>query len=184
MCGSGRELRSHTVLTYPGEVSSWISSWLAGEPVVTERDARADSVSTPTYRGERLGLPETGVGAVARPARKLAAFLIDCVLAALIASVFVHPRFGDPVSMQGQNYWSTLVWALITVIGVGFFGVTPGMTCLGIRVARLDGGTMVGPLRALLRTVLTALIVPAVIWDVDFRGWHDRAAGTVVVRLR
>ncbi|HWC80596.1 MAG TPA: RDD family protein [Pseudonocardiaceae bacterium] len=163
-------------------MSSWISSWLAGESLVTERESTPRSADS--YRGERLGLPEDGAGAVARPARKLGAFLIDLVIAALITSLFTHPSFTDPGSMSAQNYWSTLVWALITLVGVGFFGLTPGMTFLGIRVARLDGRAMVGPLRALLRTVLTALIVPAVIWDVDFRGWHDRAVGTVVVRLR
>jgi len=32
-----------------------------------------------------------------------------------------------------------------------------------------------------LRTVLLAALVPAVVWDRDRRGLHDRAAGTVVV---
>ena len=136
------------------------------------------------YRGERLGLPETGAGAVARPARKVAAFAIDLVCAGLITSLFVPWRFTDTGAMQTFNTWATVTWAAITLVGVGFFGLTPGMTLLGIRVARLDGRSMVGPLRALLRTVLTVLVIPPVIWDVDFRGWHDRAAGTVVIRLR
>lgn len=166
-------------------VSSWISSWLAGSDPVTERNEAPEPAETAqSHRGERFGLPETGPGAVARPARKLGAFLLDCVLAALITSAFTHPNFTDPLAMQAQNYWSTVTWALITVIGVGFFGMTPGMLFLGIRVARLDGVAMLGPLRALLRTVLIALIVPAVIWDGDFRGWHDKAVRTVVVRIR
>lgn len=162
-------------------MSSWISSWLAGESPDTEREQAS---AAEQYRGERLGLPETGAGAVARPARKFAAFVIDLACAGLITSFFVPLRFADPVAMQTYNTWSTLVWAVITLIGVSFFGLTPGMTFLGIRVARLDGKAMVGPLRALLRTVLVALLIPPVIWDVDFRGWHDKAAGTVVVRLR
>lgn len=169
------------MLAYPWQVSSWISSWLAGESPNTQRER---TPVTELYRGERLGLPETGAGAVARPARKLAAFLIDLICAGLITSFFVPWRFTDASAMQAYNTWSTVTWALITVIGVGFFGLTPGMAFLGIRVARLDGGTMVGPPRAIARTVLIALILPPVIWDIDFRGWHDRVAGTVVVRLR
>ena len=162
-------------------MSSWISSWLAGETPDTERE---QTPATELYRGERLGLPESGAGAVARPARKVGAFLVDLVCAGLITSFFVPLRFTDPAAMQTYNTWSTIVWAVITLVGVGFFGLTPGMTVLGIRVVRLDGKAMVGPLRALLRTVLTALVVPPVIWDIDFRGWHDKAAGTVVIRLR
>ncbi|MFE4466652.1 RDD family protein, partial [Oerskovia sp. NPDC056781] len=30
--------------------------------------------------------------------------------------------------------------------------------------------------------VLLCLVVPAVVWDGDGRGMHDKAAGTVIVR--
>jgi len=33
-----------------------------------------------------------------------------------------------------------------------------------------------------IRTVLLCLFIPAVIWDRDQRGMHDRLAGTVLVR--
>jgi uncharacterized RDD family membrane protein YckC len=82
------------------------------------------------------------------------------------------------------NYWAMLVWFVITVGAVSFFGFTAGMAALGIRVARLDGATMVGPLRAIPRTLLTAVIIPAAIWDADGRGMHDKAVGTVVLRTR
>jgi uncharacterized RDD family membrane protein YckC len=38
--------------------------------------------------------------------------------------------------------------------------------------------------RALLRTALVALVLPALARDGDGRGWHDRAASTIVVRTR
>ena len=38
--------------------------------------------------------------------------------------------------------------------------------------------------RALLRTALIALVMPALVRDEDGRGWHDRATRTVVVRTR
>jgi hypothetical protein len=39
-----------------------------------------------------------------------------------------------------------------------------------------------GVWRPLARTVLLCLVVPAVIWDRDQRGMHDRLIGTVLVR--
>jgi len=40
----------------------------------------------------------------------------------------------------------------------------------------------IGVWRPALRTVLLCLAVPAVIWDTDQRGLHDRLSGTVLVR--
>jgi uncharacterized RDD family membrane protein YckC len=147
------------------------------------RETDADGRSA-GYRGERLGLPRDGVGSVASLGRRLVALLVDLVIGSLIAALFVHPRFMQADSMQTLNYWGVLVWFLITVVAIAFFGFTPGMALLGIRAARVDGVTMVGPIRAIIRTVLIAVIVPAVIWDADGRGLHDKAARTIVVNTR
>jgi uncharacterized RDD family membrane protein YckC len=64
---------------------------------------------------------------------------------------------------------------------VGTLGCTIGHRLLGIRVVRL-GGAAAGPLHALIRTILLAVVIPAVIWDRDTRGLHDKIAGTVTVR--
>jgi uncharacterized RDD family membrane protein YckC len=161
-------------------VSSWIESWLAGTPATDQGEAE----ETQAYRGERLGLPEEGIGSVASMGRRLGAFLIDCVVAGLITSLFTHPNLTDAAGMQAQNYWSVLTWFLITVIGTSLFGVTVGMAVLRIRVVRMDGASMLGPFRAVPRAVLVGLIIPVVIWDADHRGLHDRLFGTVVVNVR
>ena len=132
--------------------------------------------ATQKWRGERLGLPETGPGSVATIGSRVLALAIDAVLAALIAFPFTAPALP-------QN-WSLVPWFLITVGTVSFFGCTPGMWLLGIRVARTDGATMVGPLRAIPRTIMVAVIIPAAIWDADGRGLHDKAVGTIVLRFR
>jgi uncharacterized RDD family membrane protein YckC len=64
---------------------------------------------------------------------------------------------------------------------VGTLGCTIGQRLLGIRVVRLDGAGA-GPFRALIRTALLAVVIPAVIWDRDTRGFHDKIAGTVTIR--
>ncbi len=115
---------------------------------------------------------------------RFAALLLDLVIAGLVTSLFVPMDVARPEVMQTFNYWSVLVWFLISVAAVSLFGFTAGMAALGIRVARLDGAAMVGPLRAVPRAVMTAVIVPAVIWDADSRGMHDKAVGTIVLRTR
>ncbi|WP_406692242.1 RDD family protein [Saccharopolyspora sp. ID03-671] len=128
----------------------------------------------PAFRGEKLGLPESGPGSAAPLGKRLLAFVVDLVLAALITAAFTAPAYpGD---------WSLLTWLIITVVPVSFFGATPGMALAKIWVARVDSTSMVGPLRALMRGLLTVLIIPAVIWNFDGRSWHDRLSGTLVLR--
>ena len=158
-------------------------TWLAGGKAAAKPQVRED----PTRQrrpGERYGLPETGVGAVAGLGRRLLGFVVDCVVAALITSPFVQVHLASPNATQSASYWSLLTWFVITVIGTGFFGTTPGMVLAGIRVARIDGRPMLGPWRAAIRAILVMLIVPAVIWDADRRGLHDKAAGTIVLAAR
>jgi uncharacterized RDD family membrane protein YckC len=52
---------------------------------------------------------------------------------------------------------------------------------LHLRVLRPDG-QLAGFGAALMRTVLLGMVIPALIWDRDGRGLHDRASGVVVVR--
>jgi uncharacterized RDD family membrane protein YckC len=128
------------------------------------------------WRGERLGLPQTGPGSVATIGSRVLALVVDGVLAGLIAFAFTAPAWP-------QN-WSLVPWFLITITMVSFFGFTPGMWLLGIRVARIDGVAMVGPFRAIPRTIMVGVIIPAVVWDSDGRGLHDKAVGTIVLKFR
>jgi uncharacterized RDD family membrane protein YckC len=157
-------------------VSRWIGSWLSGPRAALEPAESSGEQADQQWRGERLGLPESGPGSVATLGSRGVALLIDAVLAALVAGLFTAPRLP-------QN-WSLLSWFLITVISVSFFGFTPGMGALGIRVARMDGAAMVGPIRAIPRTIMAGLILPVLFMNADGRGLHDRVAGTIVLRFR
>jgi uncharacterized RDD family membrane protein YckC len=144
----------------------------------------ADGSQSPRWPGERFGLLKGGVGSVAAGGSRFLAFVIDLVLASLLTSLFLRPNFQDPVVMNSYNLWAVCVWALITIVPVALFSFTPGMAVTGVRVARLDGATMVGVWRALVRTGLTFLIIPAAVRNLDGRSWLDRLTGTVVVRMR
>jgi hypothetical protein len=168
----------HWIVTwfYSEGVTRWTGSWLSGPRAALEPGEDAGDRPAQSYPGERLGLPKDGPGSVAGTGVRALALLIDAVLAGLVAGLFTAPELP-------QN-WSLLSWFLITVIAVSFFGFTPGMKLLGIRVARLGENPMVGVIRAVPRTLLVALIIPAAIWDADRRGLHDKLFSTVVVRTR
>ncbi|MDF3297204.1 RDD family protein [Streptomyces tropicalis] len=149
-----------------------IGSWLSG-PRAAAEDAGADFGA----RGERLGLPEEGPGSIARPGRRIAALAVDWALCLLIASGLITHGYD-----QATGNWALLILFVLGVLTVGTVGFTPGKRLLGLRVVALGTGR-VNPLRAALRTALLCLAVPALIWDRDGRGLHDRLAGTVEVRL-
>jgi uncharacterized RDD family membrane protein YckC len=158
-------------------VSRVTGSWLSGGIGETGDEPQE-------WPGERLGLPKEGPGSVAPRGVRLLALLIDLVLMSLATSVFVEVDVNRPEVMQQFNYTSGVVWFVITSVMIALFGFTAGKALLGLRVVRLDGKPMVGPVRAVPRTLLTALLLPAAIADADSRGLHDKVTGTVVVRTR
>lgn len=164
---------------YAGRVSRWTGTWLSGPGAGHESDE-----GPVRYRGERLGAPERGLGSVASTGIRLGALVLDLVLASLVTSVFLRPDYDDPSRMWQFNVWSGVVWLLITVAGVALAGFTPAKALLGMRVVRMDGQPLVGPFRAIPRTLLVALVIPAAIVDKDGRGLHDKVAGTIVLRTR
>ena len=149
-----------------------IGSWLSG-PRAAAEEAGVDF----GYRGQQLGLPEDGPGSIARPGRRLGALAVDWGISLLIAYGLITDGYG-----QATSNWALLLFFLMSVLTVGTVGYTPGKRLFGLRVVTLETGT-VNPLRALLRTALLCVAIPALIWDRDGRGLHDRLARTVEVRI-
>ncbi|WP_149551382.1 RDD family protein [Streptomyces marokkonensis] len=150
-----------------------IGSWLSGPRAALE-EAGAEF----GYRGEQLGLPESGPGSIARPGRRLGALAVDWGLCMLIAYGLVT----DGYDGQATGNWALLVFFVLSVLTVGTVGFTPGKRLFGLRVVALGTGR-VQPLRGLVRSALLCLAVPALVWDRDGRGLHDRLARTVEVRI-
>jgi uncharacterized RDD family membrane protein YckC len=155
-------------------MARWIESWLPGTSASPAGRASA------SYPGERLGLPPQGPGSAAGFGRRLATLTVDWLLAYLVAGLFAGP---DALGSSNLSWIVLGVWFAVTAASVAAFGITPGMAVLGIRAASLTS-TFVGVPRALLRTALIALVIPALARDEDGRGWHDRATNAVVVRTR
>lgn len=148
----------------------WTQTWLGGA-----RSAGVD-LGEP---GERLGLPGGGSGAVASYGRRLVGLFVDWGLSMLVASLLARSFGWDP---SQRSMWTLVVFAIQAWILTALLGTTIGKRLCGIRVIRLDGRP-VGLGWALARTLLLVLVVPALIWDRDYRGLHDRAANTVVVNM-
>ncbi|CAN5121560.1 RDD family protein [soil metagenome] len=153
-----------------------MGGWLDGPPAgVTGADG--------TSRGARLGLPATGSGSLAPLGRRMLALVIDWAACLAISAAFFHR---DAMATLG-------VFAIENVVLVGTLGMTVGHRLLGLRVVRLVRAVPAparpaapagqpGLLAGAVRAVLLCLVVPAVVWDADGRGMHDRLAGTVIVR--
>lgn len=105
--------------------------------------------------------------------RRFGALLIDWALCLVAGSFYADPR--------GVAWPPVLVLIILNTIGIGLFGQTPGMLLAGIQCISIRDGGAIGLGKALLRAFLLALLIPAVIMDTSRRGWHDRAAGSVMI---
>lgn len=147
-----------------------VAGWLEG-PKASLQDQGYDF----GFKGERLGLPESGPGSVAGMGRRFLALTIDwlaCFLVAnLISSTSPPPAFLPLVIFFAE------VAVLTALTGSSF-----GQRIVGIRVISLTRGRL-DPARTALRTLLLCLVVPPLIFDRDQRGLHDKAADSVAVRV-
>jgi uncharacterized RDD family membrane protein YckC len=119
--------------------------------------------------------PETAGSDTAGFGRRFGALLIDWALCTLVASLLVDDLRANPWPQLG-------VFVLVHAFFVGLFGQTPGMWLARIRCVSITDGGAVGLPRAILRALLLALVIPAVISDGDGRGLHDRAARSIMIR--
>ncbi|NYJ19256.1 RDD family protein [Glaciibacter psychrotolerans] len=123
------------------------------------------------WPGERLGLPQTGPRSVGRLGRRLAAVAIDWALATAASALFFNY---DTLAIS-------LIFVGMQIVFIPTLGGSIGQRMLGMRVVALAGG-WVGLWRPIVRSILLGIVVPALVWDSDQRGFHDKIAGTVLIR--
>jgi uncharacterized RDD family membrane protein YckC len=125
---------------------------------------------------------------------------------AVVPEALVYPRAGfwDRV---GAAFLDVVLLSVICVsvngppwlfcmVALAYFGgmwawkgTTIGGIVLGLKVARLDGQpvaftvALVRALAAAFSLLVLGLGFLWIAWDPERQGWHDRIAGTVVVRL-
>ena len=124
------------------------------------------------WAGDRLGLAQSGSGSLAGMPRRVLAIFIDWGIAWLLSIAF----------FRGSNDFALLIFGVMQWLLIATLGYSVGMRICTIAVRRLDG-MWVGFWRSLIRAVLLLLVIPVAVWDSDNRGLHDKAAGTVLVRM-
>jgi uncharacterized RDD family membrane protein YckC len=150
---------------------------------MTDRSTRAGSAG-PTAGRQRTdqsaNRPDVEPGTPATYGKRFMALLIDWILCLLVAGVLAKVT-GVFAAASQQGFWAYPV--LIAEYGffVGLFGQTVGMRLARIRCVPTSGEGVIGVPRALLRGLLLCLIVPPLIIGPGGRGWHDRAAGSIVL---
>ena len=150
-----------------------IGSWLEGPGSRAPESAE--------YPGERLGLAREGAGSIGRVGRRLLGVLIDWTLCTLIAFGLFDVPLPFTDTADGGAWITLAVFAVENLLLVGTLGFTIGHRVVGLQVR--NNGAAARPVQVLVRTVLLCLFLPAMFWDRDGRGLHDKAAGTVIARL-
>ncbi|KAA9149007.1 RDD family protein [Microbacterium lushaniae] len=130
-----------------------------------------DELPDDSYPGERLGLPAHGSGSLAPLGRRVLAIIVDWTCAVVISIAF----------FSYDALATSTIFVIVQILFIPTIGGSPGHRLFGMRVQRVPSGWP-GLWRPVVRSVLLALVIPAVIWDADNRGLHDKAAGTVLVR--
>lgn len=145
----------------------------------------------PVQPGPMPGLRYAGFWA------RTVAYIIDVIILVVIGAA-LSPFLGSTVITSGPtgveiDYGAQGLNALVGLVYfVAFWvwrGQTPGMIPFNMRVVRADSGANVDIGRAILRYVgliiSFVVILLGVIWvafDARKQGWHDKLAGTLVVR--
>ena len=152
-----------------------IGSWLSGPKAALEEQGLDFG-----YPGQRFGLPKQGIGSVARMGRRIIALMIDWIAAILVTHlVFPDLVYGSEVFAAATlGIFAAQVFLLTATTGASFGYKLSGNRLISISPAPITF------LKVLVRTALLCLVVPALIWDRDGRGLHDKAVGTITMRAR
>ena len=115
--------------------------------------------------------------------RRLGALLIDWVIAALSAVAIAGVSYPPAPLDKDPSQTFIIIGFFVLEVGVltGLLGRSIGKRLLGMKIENRDGQP-IGVPRALLRTVLMVLVLPAIVMTDDKRGMHDLAAGSRVVK--
>ena len=119
--------------------------------------------------GVSIGLPAEGRGSLASWCKRIGALIIDWGASMVLASAI----FG-PAVIRGGGWPMWMPMAVFFVESVLFTAMTGGLDDLG----------PVGWWRAVARTAMKCLVIPAVVIGAERRGLDDLVLGTVVVNRK
>jgi uncharacterized RDD family membrane protein YckC len=185
---------------FPRTDDGWRDAWLrytALEPTWVEVGLQGPAGPPASPPPGWARPPEVALPTLASPWRRLAARFVDGlilagIITALVATGVVHFDFSSVDAIPRAFFVMAIVVGGIYETGfIAVRGQTPGKMVLGIRVVRVESGSLPGLGRAVARWVVPAVasLIPLgalvvygwLLWDRRRQGLHDKAAGTVVV---
>ncbi|MHB1224363.1 MAG: RDD family protein [Gemmatimonadaceae bacterium] len=136
-------------------------------------------------------IPRSEVGTKASLARRFLAIVIDAALGPILFFfLVVLPIAGSAIEPAAIGLM--LLWVPILVASLVLFtrGMTIGKWMLNAQVVEKLGGGPPGFARMLLREIIGKFVSSIIfglgyfwaIWDEDGQAWHDKIAGTIVVK--
>ncbi|MCD4535554.1 RDD family protein [Nocardioides sp. cx-169] len=115
--------------------------------------------------------------------RRILALFVDWFVSTLAVIAIVGlDEYGEPGS--DAQFYVLVVYVVESALFTWLLGGSFGKLVTRLRVVPADGRLRpLNPLKALLRQVMVALVIPPLIYRPDGRGLHDLVAGTVTVTL-
>ncbi len=135
----------------------------------------------PASPAPMLATPEALLFPRAGLSRRVAAAFLDTVLVAMVGGLSGLMNLGPSPFMMITVAYYTAMWT--------WKGTTVGGIVCGLKVVRLDGqpvtwvAMLVRSLAAWFGVVMMFLGFLWIAWDPERQGWHDKIAGTAVVKL-
>jgi uncharacterized RDD family membrane protein YckC len=154
----------------PSTASESISPLLSSEPEAGMLPKSMANPLAPPMRSEALTLPRASFW------ERMGAAFLDLILVSILGSIVGGPPLGLLVALA---YFAGM-WA--------WKGTTIGGIVLNLKVVRLDDQpvtfvvALVRGLAGAFSCIVLFLGFFWMIWDREKQGWHDKIAGTVVVR--
>ena len=146
--------------------------------------SQAESATATMGAAARPTLPDAWSYPKAGFWERMAAAFLDVVLVGILTGLVR----GSPLSEFGLPMPFLVILAYFAGLWT-WKGTTVGGIVLGLKVARLDGQPLTF-IVALVRALSAAFSILVfflgflwIAWDRDKQGWHDKIAGTVVLRL-
>lgn len=132
--------------------------------------------------GVSIGLPAARRGSLASWGKRVGALVIDWGASMVLASAIFGPAV---VRGGGWPMWMPMaVFFVESVLFTAVAGGSFGQIVARVVIIRLDGLGPIGWWRAVIRTAMKCLIIPAVVIGAERRGLDDLVLGTVVVNRK
>ncbi|CAB4329319.1 MAG: RDD family protein [Actinobacteria bacterium] len=128
------------------------------------------------FPGERLGMPVEGSGSIASMGRRSLALVVDWAIGLGVVNLV------PTANVDTQSLLILEIFAVHVILATAITGASIGQRLCGIGVRDINGSKL-NLVRIVVRTLLLCLVIPALIWDRDQRGLHDKAVRSAVIRL-